>query len=76
MGYPRGKKGWCVYDLEKGEYFISRDVVFHENIFPYSTSENTVSCREEGPPQVDCIHFDDVDDKVSVGERLEEKGQG
>lgn len=35
MGYLYGKKGWHVYDIEKGEYFVSHDVVFHEGLFPY-----------------------------------------
>ena len=35
LGYPMGKKGWVVCDLESDKLFVSRDVVFHENIFPY-----------------------------------------
>ena len=34
MGYPFGKKGWKVFDLDKYEIFVSRDVVFHEDVFP------------------------------------------
>ena len=30
VGYPFGKKGWRLYDLESGEYFVSRDVIFVE----------------------------------------------
>ena len=29
VGYPRGKKGWKLYDLETGDYFVSRDVHFY-----------------------------------------------
>ena len=39
VGYPFGKKGWKVYDLETGEIFVSRDVVFCEQIFPHFTHE-------------------------------------
>ena len=28
MGYPYGKKGWKLYDMEKDEFLVSRDVVF------------------------------------------------
>ena len=28
MGYPYGKKGWRVYDLELGVFLTFRDVVF------------------------------------------------
>lgn len=40
VGYPYGKKGWPVYDLESGENFVSRDVVFYENKFPFAANGN------------------------------------
>jgi len=27
VGYPYGKKGWSLYDLETQQFFVSRDVV-------------------------------------------------
>jgi len=36
VGYPYGKKGWRVYDLETRQFFVSQDVVFYENEFPYA----------------------------------------
>ena len=30
------EKGWKVYDLETGDIFISRDVIFHEDMFPFA----------------------------------------
>ncbi|XP_019101779.1 PREDICTED: uncharacterized protein LOC109133252 [Camelina sativa] len=38
VGYPFGKKGWKVYDLEDNEFLVSRDVVFHEDVFLYATN--------------------------------------
>ena len=35
IGYPYGKKGWKVYDLETGDLFVSRDVIFDEQHFPF-----------------------------------------
>ena len=35
LGYPYGKKGWRVFDLDKQQFLISRDVVFCESEFPY-----------------------------------------
>jgi hypothetical protein len=35
VGYPYGKKGWQVYDLETSAFLISRDVVFCEDTFPF-----------------------------------------
>ena len=41
LGYPFGKKGWKLFDLDT--HFISRDVVFHEEIFPF---ESTTKAEE------------------------------
>lgn len=38
LGYPYGKKGYQVYDLSTGKIFVSCDVLFHENIFPFPSS--------------------------------------
>ena len=35
LGYPQGIKGYRLYDVVNKEVFVSRDVVFHENIFPF-----------------------------------------
>ena len=36
VGYPFGKKAWRVYDIEKNEFLVSRDVSFIEDVFPFS----------------------------------------
>ena len=36
LGYPFNIKGYKLYDLHSHSIFISRDVTFHEHIFPYS----------------------------------------
>jgi hypothetical protein len=35
LGYPSGVKGYKLLDLHTSKLFISRDVVFHETIFPF-----------------------------------------
>nr|AWW15216.1 putative polyprotein [Leavenworthia alabamica] len=47
MGYPHGQKGWRLYDAENDEFFVSRDVVFSESVFPYATSMSTEFENEE-----------------------------
>ncbi|XP_075074713.1 uncharacterized protein LOC142162278 [Nicotiana tabacum] len=44
LGYPPGKKAYKLLQLSDRKILISRDVVFHENIFPYfeSTSPTTL----------------------------------
>jgi len=37
MGYPFGKKAYKVMDLETHAFHVSRDVVFHEEIFPFAS---------------------------------------
>ena len=39
VGYPFGKKGWRVYNVELGAFLVSRDVVFNENKFPYQATD-------------------------------------
>ena len=46
VGYPATKKGWKVYDMETGEIFVSRDVKFYENEFPFTTNVDTSLCNE------------------------------
>ena len=53
VGYPFGKKGWKLYDLETGEVFVSRDVVFREEKFPFS------EVVAEKPSPVSMESFDD-----------------
>jgi len=35
IGYPYNIKGYKLFDLSTHTIFVSRDVVFHENVFPY-----------------------------------------
>ena len=37
LGYPFGVKGYIVLDLSNNRVFLSRDVVFHENSFPFAS---------------------------------------
>ena len=39
IGYPFGKKGYKVLELATSKIHESRDVVFHENVFPFAESE-------------------------------------
>ncbi|CAA7032085.1 unnamed protein product [Microthlaspi erraticum] len=47
VGYPYGKKGWRLFDLEKQTFFVSRDVVFCEDQFPFSQPELISPPNEE-----------------------------
>lgn len=42
MGYPYGEKAWRVVDLDKQNFFVSRDVVFCKTKFPYASISEKV----------------------------------
>ncbi|XP_070019651.1 uncharacterized protein [Nicotiana sylvestris] len=42
FGYPFGKKGYKLLNLTTHSIFFSRDVVFHENIFPYKSDHPSI----------------------------------
>lgn len=39
LGYSHNQKGWRVYDIERGCQYISRDVKFLEDQFPFAVTE-------------------------------------
>ncbi|XP_074290128.1 uncharacterized protein LOC141616867 [Silene latifolia] len=69
VGFPYGKKGWEVYDIETHEFFVSWDVVFDESVFPFHDSDDgggAVSGSLEP-------HTEDVvasDDEILFGEKI------
>lgn len=57
VGYPFGKKGWRVYDLEINEFLVSRDVSFTEDEFPFAEHNSGVieSKKLTGEPDDDWV---------------------
>ncbi|KAL0451846.1 UNVERIFIED_CONTAM: Retrovirus-related Pol polyprotein from transposon RE1 [Sesamum latifolium] len=41
IGYIHGQKGYKVFDIANNVTYVSRDVVFHEHVFPYLTNTST-----------------------------------
>ena len=37
IGYPVGQKAYKLYDLSNNFFFTSRDVIFHEMVFPFAS---------------------------------------
>jgi len=52
VGYPLGQKAYCLFDLSTHTFFFSRNVTFHESIFPFSA-------------QLQDTHFDQPDPYTS-----------
>ncbi|CAA7040888.1 unnamed protein product [Microthlaspi erraticum] len=66
IGYPFGRKGWRVYDLESGKVSVSRDVVFCEDIFPFASTSSESSSTESALAN-DVIDIFNIDDNLSFG---------
>ncbi|KAJ9567088.1 hypothetical protein OSB04_003054 [Centaurea solstitialis] len=64
IGYPHGKKGWKLYDLGTGEIFVSRDVKFHENEFPFANTQESlgVDTRDSEPSDKGMMNDEFLDD--------------
>lgn len=48
IGYPFGIKGYTLLDVETKKIFVSRNVVFYENLFPFK-GENSISNTQLQP---------------------------
>ncbi|KFM72654.1 Retrovirus-related Pol polyprotein from transposon TNT 1-94, partial [Stegodyphus mimosarum] len=44
--YPTGVKGYKLYDMKKKHFFVRRDVIFEENVFPLKLSKCDNSAQE------------------------------
>ncbi|CAM8991331.1 unnamed protein product [Rhodiola kirilowii] len=47
FGYSYGKKAWRLFDLDSEAFFDSRDVVFHEGVFPFAKPTSSVFLDSE-----------------------------
>lgn len=71
LGYALGKKGWKVYDLDRKKIFISHDVVFREDVFPFADKVDTLPSSlpsSASQPDADWIINTPVDNRGSSGE--------
>lgn len=76
VGYPHGKKGWKLYDLDTNTYFVSRDVHFFEAEFPFG--QDVVTSSNEAMMQmfdeeaiVDTTNYDS--EKITDVERARDE---
>lgn len=56
VGYPYGKKGWRLYDIETGKFFVSRDVQFQEDVFPCMDMKHAT--QQKQTPSLEIVDAD------------------
>src|ERR1051325_8198555 len=71
VGYPFGKKGWRLFDLDIKEFFALRDVKFFEEVFPFRCPEDVNTPDNEHVDQE--IHEDFA--KLILDNEIHEDGE-
>ena len=71
-GYPFAKKRWKLYDLDKNEFFVSRDVVFDEEVYPYA--EKKVTSATPIVPPVGCEFYDEAEQRELIVDKERSSG--
>ncbi|KAL4346996.1 hypothetical protein GQ457_17G018750 [Hibiscus cannabinus] len=51
MGYSSTKKGYVLFNIADKKFFVSRDVIFHETVFPFTFPLNSSSVFFPAPSQ-------------------------
>jgi len=52
IGFKRGTKGYVLLNIQSREFFVSRDVIFYEHVFPYQRVQDTSN-------ETNCLYFHD-----------------
>ncbi|KAL2253231.1 UNVERIFIED_CONTAM: Retrovirus-related Pol polyprotein from transposon RE2 [Sesamum indicum] len=63
LGYPSGQKAYRLYDLDTKSTFVSRNVQFRENCFPFATIQTSTPPI---PLAVIPLTDDDLEDSTSI----------
>ena len=67
VDYPNATKGWKLYDVATGEIFVSRDVLFYENEFPFTSHGDSSSHNNDVPLDANnMVDMDFLDDLENV----------
>ena len=55
LGYPYGVEGYKLLNLQTKSCFFSRDVTFHQSVFPFKSLPSSLPLSQSGPFYHDCI---------------------
>lgn len=50
LGYKDDTKGFILYDLHNHTTFVSRNVIFYENSFPFKINQDTINQHKQPQP--------------------------
>ena len=65
LGFPHGSKAFTLLDLSNHQIFLSRDVIFHELVFPFQNGDITSLSTPWPEPQTPLPLFEDISDPSS-----------
>ena len=66
LGYLFNVKGYKVFNLHSHLFFISRDIVFHESVFPYKSPSDSCSSLPSQSIPLPCFPFVSFDSIVTI----------
>ena len=66
LGYPFNIKGYKLFDLQSHSNFISRDVIFHEKVFPFASHTSLPSSALIPLPSIPSISLVFLDPISSI----------
>ncbi|XP_056844130.1 retrovirus-related Pol polyprotein from transposon RE1 isoform X2 [Raphanus sativus] len=69
LGYPSGTKGWKLFDLDEETVFISRDVEFQEEVFPYHDKSPIITAPSSTLPVISPICDSETEDSAPITEQ-------
>ncbi|KAJ0470826.1 putative RNA-directed DNA polymerase [Helianthus annuus] len=75
MGYSNLKKGYKVWSLDQKKFTFSRDVSFHENVFPYKTKQFSKSDLDNTELLNNSNFFDLYDSSSDINPDDDEKAE-
>lgn len=82
VGYPEGVKGYKLYDRKTKRFFISRDVIFEEKIFPFKSVTNYIDTNGKQEDELSQIRLtfrepepktSEMDDPTSYDEETDDE---
>ena len=66
LGYPNGMKAYRLYDLQTKQIFVSQNVIFHEEAFPFHSVLDTTPLTDPFPDLVIPLPYSDSSPSYSL----------